>query len=89
MMQQFEPIIYKPYLFHRQPVGVHSFLVLERSHESLDDVANIKHTYSRAADGVYWRVEHTVDDRVNDAGQSRVQYVTSILCIHKNTFRKN
>lgn len=81
-------ILYKSYLFHRQPVGVHSLLVLERSHESLDDVANVEHANSRATDRVHGRVEHTVDDRVDDAGQSRVQYVTGILCIYTKTRRE-
>jgi len=77
----------EPYLFHRQPVRIHSLLVLERSHESLDDIANIEHAHCRATDGIHGCVEHTVDDRVDDAGQSRIQYVTGILCAHENTSR--
>jgi len=78
-------IIYEPYLFHGQPVGVHSLLVLEWSHESLDNIANIEHAHSRATDSIHGCIEHTVNDRVDDAGQSCIQYVTGILCTHENT----
>lgn len=73
----------KTYLLHGQPVGVHRLLVLERSHESLDNVTYVEHAHGRTANSVDWRVEYAVHDRVDDAGQSGVQYVTGILCIEK------
>lgn len=68
------------YLFYGQPVGVHRLLVLERTHERIDDVADVEHAHGRTADGVHGRIEHAVHDGIDDTSQSCAQYVTGALC---------